>query len=63
MAKTKPKSREEILKEKREAERKRYLKIKSDPVKYEQQKEKERQKYLKKKEKKQVCMCLSSLIT
>ena len=44
-------SREEILQKKRDAERARYQKIKSDPVKLAEQKEKERLKYLKKKEK------------
>lgn len=42
-------TREEKLKNKREAQRKRYQKIKNDPAAYEKQKEKERQKYLKKK--------------
>nr|CAI5826632.1 unnamed protein product [Callosobruchus analis] len=41
-------SREEILKKKREAERARLLRIKSDPIKLAEYKEKERQKYLKK---------------
>nr|CAI5869414.1 unnamed protein product [Callosobruchus analis] len=44
-------SREEILKKKREAERARLLRIKSDPIKLAEYKEKERQKYLKKIEK------------
>nr|CAI5869409.1 unnamed protein product [Callosobruchus analis] len=42
-------SREEILKKKREAERARLLRIKSDPIKLAEYKEKERQKYLKKR--------------
>ncbi|CAL1291228.1 unnamed protein product [Larinioides sclopetarius] len=42
-------TREEQLQKEREAERKRYYKIKNDPAAYEEQKEKERQKYLKKK--------------
>nr|CAI5851786.1 unnamed protein product [Callosobruchus analis] len=44
-------SREEILKKKREAERARWLRIKSDPTKLAEYKENERQKYLKKIEK------------
>lgn len=44
-------SKEEILQRKREAERKRYERIKNDPQKREELREKERLKYLKKKEK------------
>ncbi|CAG9814469.1 unnamed protein product [Phaedon cochleariae] len=44
------KSREEILREKRERERERRRKIREDPVKKEEQKEKERQKYMKQKQ-------------
>lgn len=44
-------SREEILQRKREAERKRYERIKNDPQKKEALRETERLKYLKKKEK------------
>ncbi|RZF41626.1 hypothetical protein LSTR_LSTR000340 [Laodelphax striatellus] len=47
-------SREEILLKKKLRERERYKKIKSDPVKLEQQREKERIKYENKKNKKQV---------
>lgn len=43
-------SREEILQRKREAERKRYERIKNDPQKREALREKEHLKYLKKKE-------------
>lgn len=44
-------SREEILERKREAERKRYERMKNDPEKRETLREKERLKYQKKKEK------------
>ncbi|VEN58099.1 unnamed protein product [Callosobruchus maculatus] len=44
-------SREEILRRKREAEKTRMLKIKNDPIKLPEYKEKEKQKYLKKIEK------------
>lgn len=44
-------SKEEIFQRKREAERKRYERIKNDPQKREELREKERLKYLKKKEK------------
>ncbi|VEN64132.1 unnamed protein product, partial [Callosobruchus maculatus] len=44
-------SREEILRRKREAEKTRMLKIKNDPIKLAEYKEKEKQKYLKKIEK------------
>lgn len=46
-----PKTREEILEQKRIAERLRYERLKNDPQKKEEMKEKERQKYQKKKEK------------
>lgn len=46
-----PKTREEILEQKRIAERLRYQRLKNDPQKKEELKEKERQKYRKKKEK------------
>lgn len=49
--KKKKATKEEILQKKREAERKRYAKIKNDPQKREELREKERLKYLKKKEK------------
>lgn len=42
-------TREGKLKNKRESERNRYLKIKNDPAAYEKQKEKESKKYVKKK--------------
>lgn len=45
------KTREEILEQKRIAERLRYQRLKNDPQKKEEIKEKERQKYQKKKEK------------
>ncbi|KAL4714255.1 hypothetical protein ACJJTC_009607 [Scirpophaga incertulas] len=45
------KTREEILEQKRIAERLRYQRLKNDPQKKEEMKEKERQKYQKKKEK------------
>lgn len=54
MPQNKAKTKEQVLVAKREAEKKRYNKIKNDPVKYEQQKLKEKLKYLKKKEKKLV---------
>nr|CAI5864575.1 unnamed protein product [Callosobruchus analis] len=48
MAKSKGKTREEILKKKQENERKRYERIKKDPGKLAAYKEKDKQKYLKK---------------
>lgn len=51
MPQNKAKTKEQVLVAKREAEKKRYNKIKNDPVKYEQQKLKEKLKYLKKKRK------------
>lgn len=47
-----PQSREERLRKKREAERRRYEKLKQDPEGREKLKQKERDQYLKKKEKK-----------
>ncbi|KAK9892674.1 hypothetical protein WA026_021527 [Henosepilachna vigintioctopunctata] len=49
MAPKRKATKEEILRKKREAERKRYEKIKNDPQKREELREKERLKYLKKK--------------
>nr|CAH7730600.1 unnamed protein product [Callosobruchus chinensis] len=46
------KSREDILREKRERERERRKQIREDPVKRQEQREKERQKYLKQKQNK-----------
>lgn len=46
-----PKTREEILEQKRTAERLRYQRLQNDPHKREEMKEKERRKYQKKKEK------------
>ncbi|KAK9871756.1 hypothetical protein WA026_014211 [Henosepilachna vigintioctopunctata] len=51
MAPKRKATKEEILRKKREAERKRYEKIKNGPQKMEELREKERLKYLKKKEK------------
>lgn len=48
------KTRAEELQIKRKAEKKRYEKIKNDPLKWQEQKEKERLKYIKKKENKTV---------
>lgn len=45
------KDRENILKKKREAEKARLARIKSDPIKLSEYKEKQRLQYLKKKEK------------
>nr|CAI5825845.1 unnamed protein product [Callosobruchus analis] len=44
------KTRDEILREKRERERERRRKIREDPVKNQEQKDKERQRYLKQKQ-------------
>lgn len=48
------KTKEQILAEKREAEKKRYNKLKDDPIQREELKQKQRLQYLKKKEKKLV---------